>query len=349
MDAGPIRLGVTIRQLSKMLGLSYPTVANILSGDKDRRDRHASDTQAKVLAAAAELGYLPNRAARAVKTGRFSTVALVLASDANQSYLNRYLLDGLFGGLAERHLELSVTRLSEEAAVNPDLVPRTLRERACDGLLVNITHGVSRSLERLVSNSGLPHVWINNKRALDAVHPDDFGAGVRAAEELIRAGHRRIAYVQLIHGELTGETPGLHYSVLDRYRGYEQAMLRAGLRPEPLHDAVGLQRMPGLIRELLSRSERPTGIVAYSDAEAQATYMTVLSLGMRVGRDVSLVTLADTPMTIGEHDIVTVSADRPTLGRESVAMLVRRIEGAGPQPTLAVPPVLAEGQSVWRV
>ena len=65
---------VTIKDIAASLSLSVSTVSRALSGDKNIRD----ETRAKVIAAAEEMGYRHNAAAASLKTGRTSTVGVIV-------------------------------------------------------------------------------------------------------------------------------------------------------------------------------------------------------------------------------------------------------------------------------
>lgn len=71
---------VTIRQVATAAGVSATTVSNFLMG---RSERMHSDTRDRISTAISDLGYRPNRAARALRTGRAHSIGLVVPSVAN--------------------------------------------------------------------------------------------------------------------------------------------------------------------------------------------------------------------------------------------------------------------------
>jgi len=84
-------------------------------------------------------------------------------------------------------------------------------------------------MERLVRQYRLPSIWVNVKRAEDAVHPDDLTAGRLATELLLSHGHRRVAFLDIT--DPWAPELGRHYSLADRQRGYERAMRAAKAKP----------------------------------------------------------------------------------------------------------------------
>jgi DNA-binding LacI/PurR family transcriptional regulator len=348
-------MAVNLRNISDQTGLSYQTVANVLSGSPERRGRHTQETQDRVLEAASRLGYLPNRAARAVKTGRFGSFALLLSSQESCSYLPSRLLDGILNELAESETTLSVTRLPDgslgatgNASEVDELLPSFLRERACDGLLVDITHRVASRVEQAIESSSLPNVWLNTCRPQDAVYPDDYRAGCLAARSIIDAGHRRIGYLQLQHGRQVKDSTEWHYSVFARQDGVEQTLRRAGLlRESSMQDhAIAPALRIDFAARLLRREDRPTAIVTYSDAEAVAVVIAAHAVGLVVPRDLSIVTLADQRVDSVGTPLQTYMADRDALGRRAARMLFRKLDRPGPVKSEAIPPLSLPGHSV---
>src|SRR5215467_9986205 len=82
----------TIATIAAHLGLSRATVTHVLNG-RATEQRIRPETQARVLEVARELGYRANASARAVRAGRFGSVALI------QSQRGQYLPDELLHGL----------------------------------------------------------------------------------------------------------------------------------------------------------------------------------------------------------------------------------------------------------
>src|SRR5688572_22740219 len=91
---GRLAVPVTIREIAESTGLSIPTVGNVLGR---AAHRYSQQTRERVLKAAADMGYVPNSSARAIRRGRFDCAALVLSRSKQQthSYIPTGLLDGL--------------------------------------------------------------------------------------------------------------------------------------------------------------------------------------------------------------------------------------------------------------
>jgi DNA-binding LacI/PurR family transcriptional regulator len=117
-------------------------------------------------------------------------------------------------------------------------LPKVVREVAADGLLINMSAGIQDHLLDALHALKTPAVWINTKQREDAVYPDDVHTGRWATEHLVSQGHRRVVFIT--QGELEGD---VHYSVIDRRRGYDEVMRESGLEPQSMG-------MPGALHTL---------------------------------------------------------------------------------------------------
>jgi DNA-binding LacI/PurR family transcriptional regulator len=325
------------------MGLSRATVTHVLNG-RGTEQRIRPETQQRVLEVARELGYRPNASARAVRAGRFGSVALI------QSQLGEYLppelLYGLTTAMAAHDVRLVLTHVPNVDASGEDYVAHTMRELSADGVFVN-RHGFAPApyLDR-IQELRIPAVFLNSKQEFDAVYPDDLRGGALATEYLLGLGHERIAYVE------TEPRQRPHYSEYDRRGGYEQAMTAAGRTPR-LHllpidwrtedDPDSDARVEAAIR-FMKGPDRPTVVVAYEQTEAMAVVRAALMLGLRIPEDLSLIQFHN---RVDDHcflPIHTVSNRMREVGEGAVDLLMEKIESPDRLlPSKVVPEVLLEG------
>jgi DNA-binding LacI/PurR family transcriptional regulator len=229
------------------------------------------------------------------------------------------------------HLTMAV--LPDEALTDQAFLPRILREWTCDGLLINYNKRIPQRMIDLLEEYHLPSIWLNCKRDCDCVYPDDLAAGREAAQRLLAAGHRRVAYVSYSY-----KVEDAHYSELDRRDGYLQAMREAGL-PCQAHDRyadgldkqggpAGLEHRTDVWRRVLARAERPTGVVAYGASTLRHVLRAAEDVGLRVPRDLSVVTFGGAPLSL-VRQIATVVIPEAEVGRVGVEMLLAKIAAPG--------------------
>ena len=336
-------MAITLKRIAEHCGLSLQTVGAVMSG---KASLFRPETVAKVQAAAAELGYRPNSAAKAMRSGRFHSAALVLSDNPWRSTLFRPQITGMDRALLAAGMHLIHALIPEDDLRERGQVPKIIGELMADGLLINYNTGIPDALDQVITKHRLPAIWMNAKRAHDCVYPDDEGAGRLATEHLLKLGHRRIAYVDYCHATTQ---PDQHYSACDRQAGYEQAMRAAKLTPRIITapQSVPSAQIPQVARSWLLAKDRPTAVVTYCEREAEPIlYVATALLGMSVPRDLGIVTISDEPADHTGVPLATVILPRYELGKVAVEMLLQRI--ASPKrslPARALPVYLEAGAS----
>lgn len=319
-------MAVTLKRIAEHCGLSPQTVGYILNG---KADLFRPETRDKVLAAARELGYRPNAAAKAMRSGRFGCAALVLSTQPGRSSLFPAFLAGVDDELAKTGMHLAHAPLADERLSDTGFVPKILSQVMADGLLINYNAEIPPALIEAIERHRIPAVWINSQQPHNCVFPDDLGAGRQATEHLLSLGHRRIAYVDYSYGSAR---PAAHYSSRDRQGGYEQAMHGAGLTPRVIRSPEGLssgQRLPAILA-WLKAADRPSAVVTYSPRDAlPILHAATAILRLRVPQDLSLATIEDDVADQSGVALTTVIIPRYDLGSVAVQMLLERI--ADPQ------------------
>jgi DNA-binding LacI/PurR family transcriptional regulator len=326
---------VTLKDIADHTGLSCPTVTRILRGDSARFSKLTRD---RVQKAAAELGYRPNAAARAVGRGRFGCVTLLLGSDIARSDMPVPLLLGMQDELARHDMYLAVTRLPDEELTRDGVVPKVLRENMSDGLIVNYTHNIPQRMRELIESSSVPAVWVNVDLPANCVHPADSTVAAGLVERLYAAGHRRIAYFKFDSSE--------HYSVQARREGYIKAMRQRSLEPILIDRETPTPRQPDVVREVLSRPDRPTaGIVRPEDAPT--IVCVAAELGLSFPRDLSMASISGYKFSLMGREVTASILPAHAEGREAVAMLLRRLAKPGERQSPVVTPFeVFEGQTI---
>lgn len=313
---------VTLKRIAEHCGLSAQTVGYILNG---KADLFRPETRDKVLAAARELGYRPNAAAKAMRSGRFGCAALVLSTQPGRSSIFPPLLAGIDDELAKAGMHLVHAPLADERLADTGFVPKILSQVMADGLLINYNAAIPAALIEAIEQHRIPAVWINSQQPYNCVYPDDLGAGRQATEHLLALGRRRIAYVDYSHGSLR---PADHYSARDRLDGYAQAMRAAGLQSRVIDSEHGLsagQRLPAILA-WLDAADRPDAVVTYSPRDVGPILHAATALRrLRVPQDLALATIDDDIADQSGVAVTTVMIPRYDLGRVAVEMLLERI------------------------
>lgn len=311
---------VTLKQIAHRAGVSIPTVSYALN---NKGHLLRPETLQRVLAAAQELGYRPNASARAMRSGKFNCVALLLSSVQGRSELPKDLLEGVHNALSARDMHLTVTQIPDEKLTSEGDIPKILRQSMADGLLINYTHEIPPQMLELINRHHIPSVWLNTKQDADCICSDDVRGAREATERLIALGHRRIDYLDYTRG--SDELSTAHYSVHDRLAGYESAMRAAGLEPRivrPPH-RVDLKDRASFCLDWLKSGPAPTAVVVYYHA-APLVYAAA-QMGLSVPRDLSVVTFGPSLSVAIGMAVDTMVIPESAMAQSAVEMLLEKI------------------------
>src|SRR5919108_3594236 len=212
---------VTIRDIAERAGVSKGAVSYALNG----RPGVSDTTRERILSIADELGWYPNRAARALSAARADACGLVLARPARTIALEPFFMEFIAGvevELASRSVALTlqlVDGIRQEIAV----YRRWWGEHRVDGVLMVDLRVHDPRVEELV-RLGLPAVVVGGplaNRALPAVYHDEANVVVEAVQYLAALGHTRVAHV-------TGVSDFVHTG--QRSAAFEAATSELGLQ-----------------------------------------------------------------------------------------------------------------------
>lgn len=344
----------TIKQIAAEVGVSPNTVLRVLRQENKEVWPSAIRRGEQIRSLAQRLGYMPNGSARAIRSGRFNAVGLLLSTDEGRSYLPHHLFNGIHDALLEVGMHLTVAKLPDEELTRQGIYPRILKEWCCDGLLINYTDRLPRGFERRVASNNTPCVWINRKRPTDAVYYDDYRGGYEAARHLLSLHHERVMYLDFV--DTARHDDDLHYSRADRRAGYIAAMREAGLSPRLGEALVGtpIEARHTALASLLRQADRPTAILGY-DAGYRVLYAAALA-GLSVPADLSVMSFGELHGPAGQvsrgetdlgPDMTFMGLPTHRLGGAAVSYLLERIEGStSPRDAEVLPLELMPGTTV---
>jgi LacI family transcriptional regulator len=313
--------GRTLKDLAERLGISVATASRALAG----HERISLETRKRVVQAAREIGYTPNRAARALVSGRTGFVGLVLPT-RGPGHADPFLgevVTGLGEGLADHGIDLFLAVLPRGQS-ELSMVEHLVRDRRSDGLvLARIAEADPRVTFLL--EQGFPFVTFGRLLTADVPYgwldTDGRAAFAEAFELLHGLGHRRFGLVTI--------SEPMTFRRL-RAEGLEDAIARAGdpavrldVASSPRFDLADRTRE---IRRLLTGPDRPTAILALFDGLALAVLEEAARLGLRVPEDLSVIGFDNIPAAAQvPPGLTTFDASIHDSAREMAGMLVRRL------------------------
>ncbi|MCW2607825.1 MAG: transcriptional regulator, LacI family [Frankiales bacterium] len=318
-----------IHDVAERAGVSTATVSRALRGV----DRVSESTRARVLEAAAALGYVASPTAASLASGRTGVVG-VLAPFLSRWFF-AHALDGVERRLRVDGLHVLLCNVGSTRSSRSVLLDQQLLHGRVDAVLV-----LSCDLEpeEVAALSGLrvPVATVGVDVApWHLVGIDDVAAGRSAMEHLLGLGHRDVAYVG---GD---QVRDVHVATaVDRLDGIRQAAAAAGT-PAP-RELVGDWTVAGGVaagRRLLACTPRPTAVVAASDEMAVGVLCAAREAGVRVPQDLSVMGVDDHEFAF-THDLTTVAQPVEALGAAAAELLVdvlRHPRGAAPRRVVTLP------------
>ncbi len=335
---------VTIRDLSAACGLSVSTVSKALNGYSDISD----ETRQTVLTAAAEMGYFPSAAARALKTSRSHNLG-VLFADENRSGLTHPFFAALLNAFKTEAeaAGYDITFISSNLGLSAMSYLSHCRYRNVDGVCLACVDFSSPAIMELVE-SAIPCVTIDHVfNRWPSVLSDNVSGMRLLTDYVLSRGHRRIAY---IHGQRNSTVAdkritGFYRSLETHGVPAENAILREGVYVDP---QVSYQ----ITSELLGMSNPPTCILLPDDHAYIGAMEAAVQRNLKIGRDISFAGFDGISMTQSLHPRLTsVRQDTEALGREAARRLIECVEKpntAGSEAVM-IPCKLIRGETVGEV
>ena len=310
---------MTIQDIAVRAGVSTATVSRALANP----DFVSAKARERVLRAVTETGYTPNVAARNLRARRTMIILVVVPNLANPFFAE--VLRGIDDELAEAGYDMIIGNLDNRVEREARYVKLAMSGQV-DGVL-NLTGRVPKGEGRAMSDLGLPMAGICARvpgQQSPHVVVDDRTSSVRVAEHLLGLGHRRFGYVS---------GPNENINEVERYAGFLQGLDAAGIGPDAVIRWPGEFNLAAGIRagqDYLSLDERPTAVYAASDEMAIAFMKTVLTAGVKVPDELSIVGFDGIEFArFVEPTLTTVRQPRHDLGRTGARAILEEIRGKG--------------------
>ncbi|MFJ4968742.1 LacI family DNA-binding transcriptional regulator [Streptomyces sp. NPDC088755] len=323
MAAARVRNGgrPTLEEVAARAGVGRGTASRVINGSP----RVSEATRTAVETAVAELGYVPNRAARALAGNRTDAIALVVPEPETRFFAEPYfsaIVRGVGTALADTEMQLLLTLAGNDRERRR--LAQYLTAHRVDGVLLVAVHA-DDPLPELLEQLGMPCVISGARHAsepLASVDSDNFEGARAAVDHLISRGRRSVATI-------TGRLEV--YGAQRRLDGYRAALAAAGLPPdERLIAPADFTEEGGAraMRELLARRPDLDAVFAASDVMAAGARQVLREADRRIPEDVALIGFDDSVVARHMHPALT-SVRQPIeeMGRRMAELLLEEIAG----------------------
>jgi DNA-binding LacI/PurR family transcriptional regulator len=306
-----MKKNATIDDVAALAGLSRAQTARALRDDPCVRP----ETRDRVRAAARQLSYRTNVAARALSEAHSRSVGLLIGEPLNPFHL--ILAQAVDAALAAIGLDaiVSLRAVTDDAAATE--VDRLASFRAL-GMILIATPRDPRAVHLAAEH--LPCVYIGGdvRHGGIAVIDTDNTQGIRlAVDHLAGLGHRHIVHIG-------GRTEG---HIAERAAAYTARMAEAGLPARAWFGQNDIDTGRRGVDALLADAPRPTAIIAANDAIAIGAIDRLHGLGLKVPEDISVIGFDDIPAAGSDTwSLTTVRQDTAALADAAVAAFQRLIK-----------------------
>ncbi len=321
-------MAMTIRDIAREAGVSTATVSRALRGLPNVDPL----TRERVRQVAERLDYVVSPAASRLASGRAGSIAVITPYIARWYFAR--VLSGIESVLQASDLDLLLSSIGDPSEAHRVPPHRKLRRRVDGFLVISLstdTDGVSEIFE-----SDVPVALIDTVReGCWSVGIDDISGARMAVQHLINHGHERI-------GIISGRPmPTPFRPEEDRFIGYRDTMVEAGLRVDPDLEACGHFTTEGgerAMTTLLARPNPPTAVFAMSDEMAFGALRALRAHGLEPGRDVSVVGFDGHEMA--EHlDLTTIVQPVEEIGERAARALLDALDTPTRDPEQVVLPL----------
>ena len=316
----------TIGDVARRAGVSKVTVSRVLNGAT-----HVNpDTRARVEQAISDLKYMPNLAARSLRSRQSSTIALVVPDITNVFWTT--VARGVEDEAQRRDYSVFLGNTDESADKQRSYLRAVVQQRV-DGVIIAPYNCEAVSIRPLADNR-IPTVVIDRKLdqwEVDSVRGDSAGGACALVGHLVQLGYRRIAMISGPKGASTAE---------ERAAGYLLALRKAGIGYDPRLLRWGEFRASSgemLAADLYANGPIPDAIFAANNQIALGALEFLLKRGLKVPEDVALVCFDEMSDAARLFQFFTVAAQPAyEIGQTAANLLFERIRGENSAPVREV-------------
>lgn len=306
-----------LRVLAAKAGVSINTASRAINDKPDINPL----TKEKILRIAREIGYVPNASAVALRTQKTRTLGVIIADNNNPFYAE--VLSGIEAEAKANNYHIILTNTRRDYQEEENAIELLLGKQV-DGLLIAPVQEKNEDIYKLIG-SKIPFVVVGRDYedlSIDAVYSDELKGGYIATEYLIKKGFKNISYI----GGYTYKSPARR-----RLEGYKKALTDYGIAIKENLIKIGdidIKDGYNQTKDMFDQGINFQAIFAYNDMMAFGAVKAIKERGLEIPGDIGVVgydnilfsSLVSPPLT-------TVNLKKDELGRESVRLLLSKING----------------------
>ena len=311
---------LTIHDIAKLADVSPTTVSFVLNG----RNGVSEETRVHVQDIIERTGFTPNVHTRRLNLKKSFNISVVM-QDQISSLHDMYFLEIIFGILSEsKLLGYNVLFATLGSGTDQELLLRTINDKSTDGLIFLMD--LDPDTLSLVKESAVPHLVVDSHLTDDEIYPqvkvDYREASFTATEYLIKAGHKKIAFISM------GQSPDYYMST---FEGYKTALLRYGLPLDPswIQSEAGDENSAyDCMRNILESGVAPTAVFCAGDIFAIGAMKCVKDRGLAIPDDISFIGIDNLIISpYIQPPLTTVSINERRMGQAAMRIIYNILNG----------------------
>lgn len=317
----------TQADVARLAGVSRATVSYVVNDQAGGQIPISEETRQRVLAAVAELGYVPDSRAQALRSGSTKTIGLIIPDIQNPHFWE--MAAGVEQEASKMGYHILLSSISPKSRDAEDVF-ENLSYRRIDGLImvpsfIYQSQKAQKTLADLLRQR-IPIVGMMSNLSqinldIDRVVSDYRDATLEIMTHLLDLQHRRIGFIYGIAVPNLGE---------DRLSAYRETLQSANLPVDAQLIASCGPTMEDSYQatlRLLQLPDRPTALLVINDLLAVGALRAISDFNLRVPHDISLFGYDDIPLAqYMVPRLSTASKDGARTGREAVRLLLARLQ-----------------------
>ena len=315
MTSAP-RHPLTLRDVSQASGVSEMTVSRVL---RNRGDV-SQNTRDKVLLAAKQLGYVPNKIAGALASQRVNLIAVIIPSLSNMVFPE--VMTGISEVLETTDLQPVVGVTDYLPEKEEQVLYEMLSWRPSGVIIAGLEHSETSAM--MLKASGIPVVEIMDidGSPVDAmVGISHRRAGREMAVSILKAGYRKIGFL--------GTKMPLDHRARKRFEGFTEALAKSGVEvtdQEFYSGGSALVKGREMTQELLRRNPNLDFLYFSNDLIGAGGLLYLIEKGISIPNQIGLAGFNGVELLKGlPRQLATMDACRSEIGRKAAEMVVQQV------------------------
>ena len=330
---------LTLRDVSEASGVSEMTVSRVL---RNRGDV-SNATRERVLRAAKELGYVPNKIAGALASQRVNLVAVIIPSLSNMVFPE--VLGGISAVLEETDLQPVVGVTDYLPEKEEKVLYEMLSWRPSGVIIAGLEH--TEAARAMLNASGIPVVEIMDVdgKAVDCmVGISHRRAGREMAEAILKAGYRNIGFL--------GTKMPLDHRARKRFEGFTAALAKQGVEiaeKEFYSGGSALAKGREMTETMLARNPELDFLYYSNDMIGAGGLLYLLEKGYDIPGQIGLAGFNGVELLQGlPRQLATMDACRREIGTKAAEIIAARVQGEDADMITELTPKISFGDTLKR-